>query len=226
MQRLPIWGVGCAGGAMALSWAMRLAKAEPEQKILAVVTELCGLTFIRNDLSKAAVISSALFADGAAAVLITGDKAKVPVQTHAPCLLAAATETMPNSLDIMGWHFSELGFNVKLSKDVPEVVRTFLRSVLVSFLNRRRLSLSDIKHFITHPGGAKVLEAYQAIGIPPCKLHYAWDVLRKCGNMSAATVLFILERFLEELKDEHAAFGVVTALGPGFSAELVLLHWD
>lgn len=226
VQRLPIWGIGCAGGAAALSWAMRLAKADPTQKILAVVTELCGLTFIRNDLSKAAMISSALFADGAAAVLVTGDQVQLQGLSATPCVVDAATETLPNSLDVMGWHFSEQGFKVQLSKDVPDIVRTFLKQVLLNFLNERQLTLPAVKHFITHPGGAKVLDAYQAIGITPCQLRYAWAVLRECGNMSAATVLFILERFLAELQREQNAWGVVTALGPGFSAELVLLRWD
>jgi len=226
VRRLPIWGVGCAGGAAALAWAMQLAKAQPTQNILIVVLELCGLTFVRNDLSKAAMISSALFADGAAAVLVTGDKVRLSNSAACPCLLDSATQTLPNSLDIMGWQFGEYGFKVLLSRNVPEIVQTFLKDVIDKFLQKKNLRFSDIKHFITHPGGKKVLDAYEAIGILPEQLEHARAVLRECGNMSAATVLFILKRFLESFPDEKDAFGIVTALGPGFSAELVLLHWD
>ncbi len=226
VKRLPIWGVGCAGGAASLAWAMQLAKAQPTQKILIVVLELCGLTFIRNELSKAAMISSAIFADGAAAVLVTGDKVQLPNSASRPCLLDATTQTLPNSLDIMGWQFGEYGFKVLLSRNVPEIVQTFLKDIIDKFLQKKNLNFSDIKHFITHPGGKKVLDAYEAIGILPQQLEHARAVLREYGNMSAATVLFILKRFFESLPDEKDAFGIVTALGPGFSAELVLLHWD
>lgn len=226
VRRLPIWGVGCAGGAASLSWAMQLAKAQPTQKILIVVLELCGLTFVRNDLSKAAVISSALFADGAAAVVVTGDKVLLSHAGARPCLVDSATETLPNSLDIMGWQFGEYGFKVLLSRDVPEIVQNFLKDFMTNFLHKKNLNFGKIKHFITHPGGKKVLDAYEKIGISPLQLQYARTVLRECGNMSAATVLFILKRFLDAYPEERDSFGLITALGPGFSAELVLLHWD
>jgi alkylresorcinol/alkylpyrone synthase len=226
VRRLPIWGVGCAGGAASLAWAMELAKAQPTYKILIVVLELCGLTFVRNDRSKAAMISSALFADGAAAVLVTGDEVMLPHSTSRPRLVDSVTETMPDSLDVMGWQFGDYGFKVLLSRNVPEIVQTFLKDVICKFLQKKNLSLRDIKHFIVHPGGRKVLEAYEAIGVSSSQLEHARIVLRQCGNMSAATVLFILKRHLDAFPDEKNAFGLVTALGPGFSAELVLLHWD
>ncbi|MFN3426639.1 MAG: type III polyketide synthase [Candidatus Thermochlorobacter sp.] len=225
VRRLPIWGIGCAGGAASLAWAMQLAQAQPTQKILIVVLELCGLTFVRNDLSKAAMISSALFADGAAAVVVTGDKVSLPSSASRPCLVDSATETLPNSLDVMGWQFGEYGFKVLLSRDVPEIVQVFLKNCIDKFLQKKNLKFSDVKHFITHPGGKKVLDAYEKIGILPSQLEHARAVLRECGNMSAATILFILKRFLETYSDEDNAFGLMTALGPGFSAELVLLHW-
>ncbi len=226
VRRLPIWGVGCAGGAASLAWAMELAKAQPTYKILIVVLELCGLTFVRNDFSKAAMISSTLFADGAAAVLVTGDKVMLPHSTSRLRLVDSMTETMPDSLDVMGWQFGEYGFKVLLSRNAPEIVQTFLKNVMCKFLQKNNLSLRDIKHFIVHPGGKKVLEAYEAIGIASPQLEYARMVLRECGNLSAATVLFILKKHLDAFPDEKDAFGLVAALGPGFSAELVLLHWD
>ncbi len=227
VRRMPLWGVGCAGGASSLSWAMEIARAAPSAKILIVVTELCGLTFIRGDLSKAALVSSAIFSDGSASALVTGDKVRPKVSMARPCLIASATETLPDSLDVMGWQFYEDGFKVILSRDVPEITKTFMKDSIIKFLENKKLSFSDIKYFITHPGGAKVLEAYKdSLGLTDQHLRHAYHILRTCGNMSAATVLFILKKFLDELPDEQQSYGLIGALGPGFSSEVVLLHWD
>jgi alkylresorcinol/alkylpyrone synthase len=227
VRRMPLWGVGCAGGASSLAWAMELANANPNAKILIVVTEMCGLTFIRGDLSKAALVSSAIFADGSASVLITGDNVKTKISEARPCLVSSETETLENSLDVMGFHFIEQGFKVILSRDVPEITKTFMKNSIAKFLQKKNLPFSAIKHFITHPGGAKVLEAYkESLGLTDKHLRHAYEILRTCGNMSAATVLFILKKFLDELPDEQDSYGLIGALGPGFSSELVLLHWD
>lgn len=229
VKRLPLWGLGCAGGAVSLSRAMDISKAYPHAKILIVITELCGLTFIRNDLSKAALISTSLFSDGSAAVLITGDAVHLnkPAAHSTPCLVASETSTMPDSLNVMGWDFGEAGFKVILSRDVPEIVKTFMKSSIESMLTSRRLKPADIAHYITHPGGAKVLRAYEeSLGLTTAQLAHARAVLREYGNMSACSVIFILKRFLEERPDASQEYGLLGALGPGFSSELVLLHWD
>ncbi|MCS6989374.1 MAG: hypothetical protein NZM06_07645 [Chloroherpetonaceae bacterium] len=226
VRRLPLWGLGCAGGAASLSWARTIAEADSGASILIVATELCGLTFVRSDTSKAALIASALFADGSAAVLVQGERAKPKTQGIFPRVLATQTTTMPNSLDVMGWHFNEQGFNVILSQNVPEIVKSFLKDSVCKFLKQNNLKFESISHFIAHPGGAKVLDAYKtAFGLSDNHLRYAYEVLRDYGNMSAVTVLFILERFMASAI-ASGELGLLSALGPGFSAELLLLRWD
>ncbi len=232
VKRLPIWGLGCAGGAASISRGMEIARAVPTARILIVVTELCGLTFMPNDLSKANLIASALFGDGSAAVLIEGDDVTTP-HAAAPNVLDSATQTMPDSLDVMGWNISEAGFGIQISRDIPAIVRSFMRDSIQEILASNRMSTSDVQHFVTHPGGAKVIEAYQeSLNLPPSKFQHTWDVLKQFGNMSACSVLFVLERFMDQIAREQAQeqniaaeYGLLGALGPGFSSELVLLQW-
>jgi alkylresorcinol/alkylpyrone synthase len=228
VRRLPLWGLGCAGGASSLSWARTIAEADTNATILIVVAELCGLTFVRSDMSKAALVSSALFADGAAAVLVQGKAVNSKQHKALPKIISSQTVTMPNSLDVMGWRFNAQGFNVVLSQNVPEIVQSFLKTEVFKFLKQNNIDIQNIQHFITHPGGAKVLEAYKsAFGLTDDHLCIAYQILSQYGNMSAATVLFILEQFMENLKDTREnALGLLAALGPGFSAELLLLEWE
>lgn len=233
VKRLPIWGLGCAGGAASLSRAMEIARATPSARILIVVVELCGLTFMPNDLSKSNLIASALFGDGAAAALVAGDEAP-DVPGDRPQLLDSLTCTMPDSLDVMGWDISGEGFGIVISRDIPTIVHTFMRESIEEILQRNAMDVGEIAHFITHPGGAKVLEAYQeSLGLPREKFAHTWDVLKEYGNMSACSVLFVLDRFMREIagRRENSAektaveHGLLGALGPGFSSELLLLRW-
>ena len=227
VRRLPLWGLGCAGGASSLAWANIITGADPNANILIVVTELCGLTFVRSDRSKAAFISSALFADGSAAVLVQGNRTKLANEYATPTILCSQTSTMPHSLDVMGWRFNERGFNVVLSQNVPDIVQNFLKEETYKFLQKNNLNRKSIRHFITHPGGAKVLEAYKtAFELSDEQLHFAYKILSEYGNMSAVTVLFILKEFMKKLSTTTTnELGLLAALGPGFSAELLLLEW-
>lgn len=231
VKRLPIWGLGCAGGAASLSRAMEIARAVPTARILIVVVELCGLTFMPDDLSKSNLIASALFGDGAAAVLVEGEEVSRRGSGH-PFMLDSLTRTIPDSLDVMGWDISEAGFGIVISRDIPSIVHTFMRESIEEILQRHRMTADDVAHFITHPGGAKVLEAYQeSLGLPAERFRHTWDVLKEYGNMSACSVLFVLQRFMREIAARDVEpphmpeYGLVGALGPGFSSELVLLRW-
>ena len=233
VKRLPIWGLGCAGGAASLSRGMEIARAVPSARILIVVVELCGLTFMKNDLSKANLIASALFGDGAAAVLVEGDEIEGKGGTI-PRLIDSQTRTLPDSLDVMGWDISENGFGITISRDIPTIVQTFMRESIEGLLETHSLGINAIDHYITHPGGAKVLEAYQeSLNQPREKFTHTWDVLRNFGNMSASSVLFVLEKFMEEIAarrgeqpGEPPEHGLIGALGPGFSSELLLVRWE
>lgn len=242
VKRLPIWGLGCAGGAAGLSRAMEIARAVPTARVLVVDVELCGLTFMRNDLTKSALIATSLFGDGAAAVVVAGDDAIAPHDDHFPSLVDSHTVTMSNSLDVMGWAIDGDGFRVVISRDIPTIIRTFMRDAILEFLSSRGMDIGEITHFVAHPGGAKVLAAYEeSLDLESDILRHTRSVLRDCGNMSSCSVLFVLERFVSEMKARKALslvdlvddvdsqfneHGILCALGPGFSAELVLLHWD
>jgi alkylresorcinol/alkylpyrone synthase len=216
VQRLPIFGLGCAGGAIGLARAAAIARTKPDALVLFLVVELCALCFRRDDFSKSNIVATALFGDGAAAALIScdGDGASI---------VAGGEYTWPDSLDVMGWDVTREGFKAIFSRDIPELVTTHLHDVAVDFLAEHSLSLPDIDRFVCHPGGAKVLDALEiAFELEPGTLHTAREVLRDYGNMSAATVMFVLERTIGETTRWKRA--LVSALGPGFTAGFTLLE--
>jgi alkylresorcinol/alkylpyrone synthase len=228
LKRTPIWGLGCAGGATGLARGFDLARAHPQEKIVVCALELCGLTFLHADRSKSNLIATSLFADGCAAVLLLGADA---VQKHpglaegAPHVLASRSTIWPDTLDVMGWDVQEAGLKVVFSKDIPTLVESKIRPEIETFLQEQGLSRADMQRFVAHPGGMKVLQAYQdALDLPSERLDHSRDVLRTHGNMSSCTVLFVLAR---ELQDAHppGEHGLLLALGPGFSCEQVLLRW-
>jgi len=215
IKRLPIFGLGCAGGVLGLSRAADLARLDPDANVLFLVVELCSLCFRGNDKTKSNFISTALFGDGAAAALISA-------RGDGVVLGASGEHTWYETLDIMGWDIEDDGLQVRLSRDIPSLVRARMREVTTDFLGRQGLDLSDIRHFVCHPGGMKVLVALeQALGIAEGTLAEARGVLRDNGNMSAATVLFVLDRML---KAGASSPMLMTALGPGFTAAFQIIE--
>jgi alkylresorcinol/alkylpyrone synthase len=218
LQRLPIFGLGCAGGALGLARAAALSRAKPGTRVLLLVVELCGLTFRADDASKSNVIAAALFGDGAAAALI---EAGGNAPERGPMLGPSGDYTWPDSLDVMGWEVAHDGLGVVFSRDIPTLVRTQLAGALDDFLERHALSRRALDGFIVHPGGAKVVAALENVfGLPDGGLDDARAVLRDYGNMSAATVLFVLRRTLDR---GLRGLQLLTALGPGFTAGFQLL---
>ncbi|MGI8866218.1 MAG: type III polyketide synthase [Rubrobacteraceae bacterium] len=216
-RRIPIFGLGCAAGAATLARAAEYARLYPDQKVLMVGVELSGLTFQRIDRSKANLISTSLFADGAAAVILGSGVG--------PQVIGASSTTWPDTEDVMGWELIETGLKVQLSKSVPVIVREKLRDDLEAACASHQLDFADLQHFILHPGGAKVLDAFEEVlDLPPGDLTFSRGVLRDHGNMSSVTVLFILERFLNGGEYAPGDLGVLSAMGPGFSAEHVFLR--
>lgn len=224
IKRTPIWGLGCAGGASGLSRAMEYTKAYPDKTAMLVVVELCSLTFQKDDLSKSNVIATSLFSDGAAAVLVAGDKSKFS-GNKGMLLKDSLSTTYYDSLDVMGWDIVEEGFRVIFSRDIPAIVRDCVFPNIMELLNEHKLSLSDIKHYVTHPGGVKILRAYEeSLGLLNGSLDNAKKVLDEHGNMSSASVLYVLNEFLTQAKFNSGELGLITALGPGFSSELILFE--
>jgi alkylresorcinol/alkylpyrone synthase len=229
--RIPLWGLGCAGGVSGIARARELALAYPESKILVCCVELAGFSFILNDRSKANLIATSLFADGAGAALIIGDKVKEDSFTveneenRLPRILDSQSYIWSDSLDVMGWNVQNEGLMVIFSRDIPSLVTHSVKSQVENLIQGHQLTLEDISRYITHPGGMKVLKAYEsALNLKPDALTLAKDVLRNHGNMSSGTILYILEK---ELNKTHnpGEYGIMLALGPGFSCEQVLLQW-
>jgi len=228
ITRIPLWGLGCAGGAMGLSRAADYARAFPHSLVLLLSVELCGLTFVQNDRSKSNLIATSLFADGAAAVLVAGDEvaARHANDSSSPSISGSRTVTWKDSLDVMGWDVTDDGLKVIFSRDIPTLVKQRMRSAVDHFLDRYQTSLPQITHFVLHPGGAKVLTAYQhSLDIEPERLLPAHQVLQAYGNMSSPTVLFVLEKQIEH-SWQSGEKGLVAALGPGFSCELLYLQQE
>lgn len=229
VKRVPIWGLGCAGGASGLSRAFEYCQAFPDAKVLVLSVELCSLTFQKNDISKSNIIGTSLFSDGISCVLVCGDQ--VPKDNVSKCqqhfsILATQSTLMDDSLDVMGWDVRDEGLYVIFSKDIPTIVKNWLKPNVDTFLQQHHLKLSDIHDFIAHPGGKKVVDAYQeALGFDEQMTKISMDVLKDFGNMSSATIFFVLERFMER-GGEIGEYGLATALGPGFSAELLLMRWS
>jgi len=215
VTRLPVFGLGCAGGVAGLARAADLARARPGSNILFLVVELCALCFRRGDNSKSNVVATALFGDGAAAGIVSTDGG-------GPALGAAGEHTWPDSLGVMGWDVMEDGLKAIFSRDIPALVRGELRAAAKAFLARHGLTLDGIDHVVCHPGGVKVLAAIEeAFTLAAGALDHARAVLRDCGNMSAATVLFVLDR---TLKAGASGRLLLSALGPGFTAGFLVLE--
>jgi alkylresorcinol/alkylpyrone synthase len=226
-RRTPVWGLGCAGGASGLARARDFALAHPESRVLLVAVELCSLTFQRGDRTSRNLVAASLFSDGAAAALILGAEADVPRRPpQRPLAMVDARSTLwPDTLDVMGWDVDAAGLHVVFSRDIPTLVRERVRPNLEEFLAGCGLSLPGLEHLVAHPGGPKVLAAYaDALDRPAESFRHAHEVLRDCGNMSSPTCLFVLERTLAAGAIGDGEHAVLTALGPGFSSELVLLR--
>jgi alkylresorcinol/alkylpyrone synthase len=222
IRRVPIFGLGCVGGAAGIARAADYVKAYPDQVAVLLSVELCSLTWQRDDLSMANLISCALFGDGAAAVLIAGSERDLP----GPKIVDTRSTFYPNTSDVMGWSVSEKGFGIVLSPEVPDVVREHLGHDADAFLAEHDLTRADIGCWILHTGGPKVLEAAEAaLGLQPKELTVSWDCLRKTGNLSSASVLFVLEEIMSNQRPEPGTWSVLAAMGPGFCSELVLLRW-
>jgi alkylresorcinol/alkylpyrone synthase len=216
VQRLPIFGFGCAGGVLGLARAAALAKAAPGEIWMVLVVELCCLTFRPSDKSKSNIIATALFGDGAAAGLIASR------DDGGPALTAWGEHTWPDSLDVMGWRIEDDGLGVLFSRDIPALVRHQLGREVDTFLHRHSLGRDDVDSWLFHPGGTKVLEALQdCLSLGPDALHHARETLRDYGNMSAATVLFVLARALAAGDSGRMLLG---ALGPGFTAGFLMME--
>jgi alkylresorcinol/alkylpyrone synthase len=216
VSRVPVFGLGCAGGVSGLSIAARLAQSRPGTNVLLVALELCTLAVRHEELTKANVVAASLFGDGAAAVVLrAGDGGATQVE-------ASGEKLWPDTLDIMGWSVDPEGFGVIFQRTIPDFVQEYMGPAVAEIATKMDISLAEIDRFICHPGGAKVIAALErALSLEQGVLDHERDVIADYGNMSAPTVLFVLERALAQGLPPRS---LLTALGPGFTASCVALR--
>jgi alkylresorcinol/alkylpyrone synthase len=221
VRRMPFTELGCAAGAMALGRAADYLKAHPGGNVLIVAVELPSLTFQRKDISQANLISAILFGDGAAAVVVSGK------QVPGPKILVSETYTFPDSLGAMGFELKDSGFHILLAKDVPEMIGGKIGGLVREFLEHHGRKQEEIKGWILHPGGARLLgNIEKELGLSKSDTQPSWDILGNVGNLSSATILFILQEWLEKRPLKSGEYALAAAFGPGFSAEFLLLQWN
>jgi alkylresorcinol/alkylpyrone synthase len=223
IKRIPIFGLGCVAGAAGIARAADYVRAFPQQVAALLSVELCSLTLQKEDVSMANLISSALFGDGAAAVIVTGAERDLPGAE----ILDTRSVFYPNTEHIMGWDISEKGFQIVLSPTLPQLIIDHLGHDVDAFLADHGLTRKDIGRWILHTGGPKVLEATgTALGLTRHDLDASWDSLRKVGNLSSASVLLVLEEVFKQRRPEPGSYSLLSAMGPGFCSESVLLRWS
>lgn len=225
IKRTPIFGLGCVAGAAGVARVSDYLRGFPDHVAILLSVELCSLTLQKEDLSIPNLIASGLFGDGAACVVMAGERRAAAMGLAGPHVVATRSVFYPDTEGVMGWNIGTDGFKIVLSAEVPDMVTRHLRGDVDRFLADQGLDYPDIATWIAHPGGPKVLEAMEAVfPLPEGALERTWRSLREVGNLSSASVLMVLREALEN-PPPPGSYGLLIAMGPGFCSELVLLRW-
>ncbi|MCA0970396.1 naringenin-chalcone synthase [Halobacillus litoralis] len=226
VKRSPLFGLGCAGGTSGVGRAYEWLKGHPDKNVLVVCVELCSLTFQVEDRRVSNFVGTALFGDGASAVLMAGDESELMHQASSPIRLGETSSRIQrNSMDVMGWRVVDTGFEVIFNKSIPRLVKDFWSVHMKDALHDQEWTKGDLAFIVAHPGGRKVLEAYRDLfDLPDEALRHSRSVLERHGNMSSPTVHFVLHDAMSE-RPEKGTRSMMTSLGPGFSSEIVSLEW-
>jgi alkylresorcinol/alkylpyrone synthase len=238
LKRVPLFGLGCLGGAAGLARTAEYLRAFPEQAAIFLSVELCSLTFQPDDVSIANLVSTGLLGDGASGVLLVGAKHPLaasfstrvagyrPGAVGQPRVVSSRSVFFPDTERVMGWDVVDTGFKVVLSAAVPDIVRAHVPAAIDGFLAEHGLRRQDIATWVMHPGGPKVIDAMEeSLGLSPDALAPTRDGLARLGNLSSASVLFLLDEYRRHRAPPPGSFGVLMAMGPAFCAEIVLLRW-
>ena len=221
VRRTPVWGLGCAGGAAGLSLAAHDLLGHPGERALVFAAEMCTLTFLHDDFSKSNLVATALFSDGAAVALVSGDD----TGDDGYPIVGTRSTLYPDSLEVMGWSVVARGLQVVFDQRIPAIIEQHAAGELDGLLMAHGLERADVTEFLYHPGGPKVLQAYaDAYAVEPSRFEWSRQVLAANGNMSSVTVLYVLADYLAAHPPGRGGHGVVSALGPGFSAESLLVQ--
>ncbi|MFA6237602.1 MAG: 3-oxoacyl-[acyl-carrier-protein] synthase III C-terminal domain-containing protein [Bacteriovorax sp.] len=223
-KRLPLFGLGCLAGVAGINRVNDYLIGHPKMAAILMITELCSLTFRLEDESISNLVGTTLFGDGSGAVLMVG--ADHPLSERSQFeILSSESLFYPETERLMGWDMIDNGFQLVLSNDIPTLVRDHVGNNINDFLTRNSVSRSDIDFYIAHPGGPKVLDALsQTLGLDRSKLSLSWQSLAQYGNVSAASVINVLERTIQKNDILHGRAGLMTAMGPAFSLEMSLVR--
>jgi alkylresorcinol/alkylpyrone synthase len=225
LRRVPLFGLGCVAGAAGVARLHDYLRGQPDGVAALISVELCSLTYPGYKPSLAGLVGSALFADGAAAVVAVGERRAAQMDAGGPDVLDSRSHLYPDSLRTMGYDVGTTGFELVLSKDVAAVVEQYIEDDVTQFLAAHALTATDIGAWVSHPGGPKVIEAINAaLNLGPEALELTWRSLGEIGNLSSASVLHVLRDTLAKPPPSGSA-GLMIAMGPGFCSELVLLRW-
>jgi alkylresorcinol/alkylpyrone synthase len=228
VKRIPIFGLGCVAGAAGLARMYDYLKAFPEQVAVLISVELCSLTLQRKDLSVANLISSGLFGDGGACVVAAGNNRPFSSNSSSLCpsIIATQSRFYPDTEDVMGWDIGANGFRVILQARVPTLARENVRIDVDAFLSTHGKTRADISWWMCHTGGPKVIDAFRdALEISDEDISLTRASLKGVGNLSSASVLFVLADTIRERPTKEGDLGLLMAMGPGFCCEMVLLKW-
>ncbi|HRG46868.1 MAG TPA: 3-oxoacyl-[acyl-carrier-protein] synthase III C-terminal domain-containing protein [Leptospiraceae bacterium] len=218
VKRIPIIGLGCAGGANSIARAGELSTLYPDKNILVITVETCTLTFRPADKRKSNLIALSLFSDGSSSMIVSGKEKKKSIQ-----IKTNASRKWRNSLDVMGWEIEMDGLQVVFDKSIPGLIAKNFLEFYMKFINQNKIKKEDIKHHLFHPGGAKVIEAFSnALEIGEDNFYYSMKVLQEYGNISSPTIFFVIEEFLKEQNFSSGEHGLFSAMGPGFSSDIIL----
>ena len=226
VRRVPLFGLGCVAGAAGVARLHDLVAGDPDAVAVLLSVELCSLTVQRDDTSMANLVASGLFGDGAAAVVLVGDRRAARLGIDGPSVVATRSRLYPDTERVMGWDIGGSGFRIVLAASVADVVEEHLGQDVTAFLGDHELKVDDVETWVAHPGGPKVLHAMsRTLGLAPGSLDRTWRSLEQVGNLSSASVLHVLAAALAEPRPAPGSPAVMLAMGPGFCSELVLLRW-
>ena len=218
--RLPVTEMGCAAGISGIIYAKNFLKANPGKRAAVIAVESPTATFQLDDFSMANIVSAAIFGDGAACVLLSSHE-----EDEGPEILDEEMYHFYDNIHMMGFKLTNSGLQMVLDIEVPETIASHFPDIINPFLKKNNLTIADIDHLIFHPGGKKILQTVEELFTDLGKnIDDTKEVLRLYGNMSSATVLYVLERFMENRPSEGEK-GLMLSFGPGFSAQRVLLQF-
>jgi alkylresorcinol/alkylpyrone synthase len=225
VRRVPMFGLGCVAGTAGVARLNDYLRGAPDDVAVLLSVELCSLTYPAAKPSMATLVGTALFGDGAAAVVAVGERRAEQIGAGGPDILESRSHLYPDSLGTMGWDIGSSGFGLILAPDLPNVIERYLADDVTAFLAPQGLDISDVGAWVCHPGGPKIIESIvESLGLPDDALELTWRSLSEVGNLSSASVLHVLRDTIAK-RPPSSSPGIMMAMGPGFCSELVMLRW-